>query len=363
MRSILNKLPKVPLQGGTDPKIHMENLLSFYGALRSRGCNPLVGFGTLLGLLREGHPISGDHDVDLLLEERDEGTLIRYIVEEQQKNKLSLARAERDLLTVVINDQRIDIYIFRPLWSGVLSCWSFYFMYDYEFSMPSIISEFQAPSSPELYLCDHYDDWRVPSIQHAKYQRTSMLASMQSSYWNYVYSESVTARTPSQFALFCIQEKLIKENDCIADVGRGNMRDSTYFAKNGAKVTAIDASRTPVPPPGVKFLSKLACEMNYNPYGVIYARWFLHAAPPAFADRFLMAASQTKPGTKLLLEFRTESPNDGHKRWPIKKEEAMRRLRVHSFDILHEEEGRGLSKVSEDDPLLARIIAQRSSTA
>jgi predicted NACHT family NTPase len=137
----------------------------------------------------------------------------------------------------------------------------------------------------------------------------------------------------------------------VVDAGAGNLRDSMYFLSRGLEVTAVDWTT------GLDVL-----DHDYSGADLAYARWLVHALDEAEEDRFLSLACRSK---WLALECR--SSNDkvppklaGHYRRLVDIVALRKKVEDNGMEIRHCRESRGWSVNGMDDPLLIRMIAERT---
>ena len=99
---------------------------------------------------------------------------------------------------------------------------------------------------------------------------------------------------------------------------------------------------------------------------MFYMRFFLHAISEDVQERLLAAIdAHARPGDYFAAEFRTDKDettshvHTKHYRRFQNAAEFSARLAGLRFDILHEEEGTGLSPYKGEDPVLYRVVARR----
>jgi hypothetical protein len=103
----------------------------------------------------------------------------------------------------------------------------------------------------------------------------------------------------------------------------------------------------------------------------VYLRFFLHSIDEDTEDALLDALTGTMPGFRIFAEFRTKQDealskvHGDHFRRYIDEQQFARKLeRRWGFKVEHLESGHGFSPYRDEDPHLARIIAQlRAGTA
>jgi len=154
------------------PQIFLEHLDIISMLFGIFGVRFYLGFGTLLGAVRDRDYIRGDADQDLIVLERDEDRLIEMLQYPYFSNSgLHLARCHgKWLISLTKDNQYTDIYIFRPDRDNYRCC--DYTIEKWRLDRPETINfkghEFLIPAQPESYLERIYGDWRTPAIAHAK---------------------------------------------------------------------------------------------------------------------------------------------------------------------------------------------------
>jgi len=193
---------------------------------------------------------------------------------------------------------------------------------------------------------------------------------MNEKYWKEFYKNKEIAE-PSDFAKFCATE-IYKENHDqpfevlkFLEIGAGDGRDTSLFAKDRFDIVAIEPNNNDLETDKIDHCKSTfeyfvaSGEAEEYPFDYIYARWFIHAVSEEIEDKLLDFAKDQK--ATLMLEFRViggEKPDDTHERRLIDLEKFTTKLLEKGFVIKHLEKEYGLSKVGDDDPLLARVIAE-----
>ena len=103
---------------------------------------------------------------------------------------------------------------------------------------------------------------------------------------------------------------------------------------------------------------------------VFYLRFFLHAISEAAQEKVLNAiAASARDGDYFAAEFRTDKDEKNtkvhqkhYRRFQSAETFRDSLVREHRFEVLHEEEGTGLSPYKEEDPVLYRVVAVRRGT-
>ncbi|MGI3131258.1 class I SAM-dependent methyltransferase [Halopseudomonas pachastrellae] len=198
-------------------------------------------------------------------------------------------------------------------------------------------------------------------------------------YWNSFYSRmGVTApRLPSQFAVFAAGD--FSGVDGVAEFGCGNGRDSEFFAANGFRVLAFDASSqaidlclTHTKSSQVDYLlrSVEGCAKELQTFAqgkqriAVYARFFLHAIDAEMESSFLgMLADALPSGALVYLEYRTREDETGEKKFGqhfrryIDHGVLIETLCAIGFSIAYQVQGRGFAKYRDEDAQVGRCVA------
>jgi len=151
-------------------EVHKRNLRDFKFLSDFFDIKLFLAFGTLLGAIREKDFIDGDSDVDVSLLESDEDKLCQAINSKIRKLQgFKLIRILPDLITLNRDGGNIDISIFRK--SRNYECLGRHKINMELVEHPLIVDfygqKFLAPNNTESYLAYLYDNWKVPSKQHA----------------------------------------------------------------------------------------------------------------------------------------------------------------------------------------------------
>ncbi len=159
---------EIPLYIGRkkiNKEIAEKNLLDFKKVMDYNKIPFFLAFGTLLGAIRENDFIDYDEDVDIIIldEYRDNFLSILF---EFQKIDLKVCRYERDLLSLIRDNEYIDIYFFKKKFGERRVC-NYISIPNYFLKKNVTISflntKFSIPQNPEKFLNYVYGkDWRIP---------------------------------------------------------------------------------------------------------------------------------------------------------------------------------------------------------
>ena len=202
-------------------------------------------------------------------------------------------------------------------------------------------------------------------------------------YWNNYYNSKDNNIFPSNFAYF-VSKKFIKKNTFLLDVGSGDGRDSFHHRKKAKQVLGVDLSNIVIKKNKLKakrlgfkniafknLSSNKLNKIKTKNINFIYARFFLHAINETSENIFLKYISKNfQNDTLIALEFRTikdvlmkkgkkiskyERITDHYRRF-IDPNNFLNKLEKLNFKILYKKLGINLSKSSNDNPHLCRII-------
>ena len=219
---------------------------------------------------------------------------------------------------------------------------------------------------------------------------------MTENYWDTFYAKKSLGLRPSTFAQWCTTEGGLLAHDAVLEIGCGNGRDSYFFAQQGLHVVGVDASQVAIRNnqeqadtstieapcvfvhaqlgPGASW-EQLTVQRTVKPTA-IYCRFVLHAVTQAEAKAILdFCAAFLKPQEKLYLEFRTtrdpmfqrgekvgehERMTDHYRRF-IEPEPFRHQMAQRGWQELYFLESDGLSPYKDDDPVLARLIYEKTA--
>lgn len=148
-------------------EISTKNLLDFKKIVDDADIKFGIIFGTLLGAVREKNFIEHDEDIDIYVLDEDR----QYFLEKLPKLidiGFKIARYEQDLLSIIRDDDYIDIYFFNKNNFGGRNCNSMTIKLKYfeSFDQVDFLGEtFYAPYKHMEFIKEIYgDDWMVPKV-------------------------------------------------------------------------------------------------------------------------------------------------------------------------------------------------------
>lgn len=203
----------------------------------------------------------------------------------------------------------------------------------------------------------------------------------QVAYWDTFYRSLSTGSLgrPSSFAKWCVRQLWREPRGVVIDAGCGTGRDSVLWALAGWRVIAIDTSAEALKIAAnapAAFDGRIEVRLGdfttmgelYAKAWLVYARWALHAIDAEGHARWLQSLRRLPAGAIVAIEARAidgrgehVEKRGGHYRRYLDPPRLVRELTGAGFELLKVRVGRGLSRMGEDDPLLVRIIAQRTS--
>ena len=208
-------------------------------------------------------------------------------------------------------------------------------------------------------------------------------------YWDNFYKSN---RNYSE-STFCIEiRQKFQQDTIIVDIGCGSGRDSFSFAANGFEVFGIDGSYE-----AIAANTERAKELNYNEEIifsevdlsdgialreifstvfarsevskkkiVLYLRFLLHAIDDQTQQVLLDTIAEYLPvGTSFVAEFRSAEDverskvYDDHYRRFVETDHLLAELTNRGFSIKEFYKGTGLSIYKDEDPFLARVLAEK----
>jgi hypothetical protein len=366
-------------------------------------------YGTLLGAVREGTYIGHDADFDAayVSSESDPDKVTDELVE------ISLALIEHGLNVKCL---RTHLHISDPAEPDLhIDLFFTYFDTHGELSFPFGVAgtgvvhrrdwqgvrqiawpggQGSIPVNAEQVVgCLYGTDWRQPKpgfhwdrdrVKAAPGRLTR--AQRQKVYWANFYAH--TSYT-SGSSFFEFVNSRPGTPDVVIDIGCGDGRDSCAFGAAGRRVIGVDQS-----PIGVQHATARAsglgiqervrfriCDVadtevletileeviaSGDTPVLFYLRFFLHSIPEDVQDGLLdVISALARPDDVVAAEFRTEKDETAshvhgeHYRRYQNGPAFGALLRDRHFELLHEEEGTGLSPYQGEDPVLYRVVARR----
>ena len=252
------------------------------------------------------------------------------------------------------------------------------------------------PVAAERMVAHLYgEDWRRSkpgfnwNLDRTDQAREAILTTAQrtKAYWANFYAHNANTSGSSFFEFVNARADTPRT---VIDIGCGDGRDSCAFATAGRSALGLDQS-----PIGIEHATARAAQLGVSDNcrflvcdvsdvaglrkaldeGVkvadeplmFYLRFFLHAIPEDVQDGLLAAIhAHARPGDYFAAEFRTDKDEDnrhvhpGHyRRFQSAAEFGARLSGDLGFEILHQEEGTGLSPYQDEDPVLYRVVARR----
>lgn len=191
--------------------------------------------------------------------------------------------------------------------------------------------------------------------------------------------------TPSQFCVCTLTE--IDPDTAIVELGSGNGRDSLYFASQGHITLAMDLSYEEIES-CEREAAKRHVNHSYFFQGdltkqndvttliyqarlksekvTFYSRFVIHTLDDEQEIDFLnILENNLAKGEMIYFEFRSSEDAEldklfgNHFRRYVDLETFHKRLKSRGFEILYSLIGQGMAKYKEEDPFVARIIAQK----
>lgn len=205
---------------------------------------------------------------------------------------------------------------------------------------------------------------------------------MDKNYWEKYYAEVDGVIQPSTFAQYAMTR--FPKGCAIVELGCGNGRDSLFFANNGFTVYALDQCASAIARLEGKStlltpkVSNVASPDIDLPEGrkAIYNRFLLHALDRAEANGMLEWVGKNLDSNDLFfcecrsvksdLYGKGDQREDDvfytgkHHRRFIRKEELIQELEQNGLEILELVEEAGIAVHRDDDPVVIRVIAQKT---
>lgn len=374
------------------------------------GVPGFLAFGALLGAVRDGHLIGHDNDVDVSYLARGSHP-VDVIVESFQVERMfqgegwstmRMSGADFKLIVPWRGGGTIGIDVFTAFYND-----------GWLYVMPTVRGRVppgdllplttvelegrpvSAPRNPEALLRATYGaGWRVPDPSF-KYRPDRGLQRRLSGWmrgerheirhWAEFYrgrSAAVVPEEPSAFARWTLAREGAPRR--ILELGCGTGRDALWFARSRCRVRAVDFVGTAAAAVDRRArtdgLPLRAARMNIADlrdsltYGaavahgfkpqVVYARFLLDAIRPAARGNVWRLARQAlrATGGRLYLEFRV-APTARYlagRHWRTFTDPAtvVRELEPYGFEIEHTEQAHGLAVLSDEDPLVGRVVGR-----
>ena len=208
-------------------------------------------------------------------------------------------------------------------------------------------------------------------------------------YWDQFYKD-FGRRTPSQFCVSVITD--LEAGASIVELGSGNGRDSFFFAEQGFRTVAMDASETAIQKCEEYALARrithpyflhgditkeddvanaVANGRSESASGCVtlYSRFVMHSLDDNQQTAFLAALGAcTGTGDVVYFEFRSqedaalEKHYGGHYRRYIDTDQFTSELAsVAGFETTYSLTGQGMARLKEEDPVVSRVIAAKSA--
>ena len=208
-------------------------------------------------------------------------------------------------------------------------------------------------------------------------------------YWDQFYKD-FGRRTPSQFCVSVITD--LEPEASIVELGSGNGRDSFFFAEQGFRTVAMDASETAIQ----------KCEEHAAARGIthsyflhgditkeddvagavanaraesasgcvtLYSRFVMHSLDDNQQTAFLATLGAcTETGDVIYFEFRSqedaalEKHYGGHYRRYVDTHNFTAELAsIAGFQTTYSLTGQGMARFKEEDPVVSRVIAAKGA--
>lgn len=377
------------------------------------GYDAFVIYGTLLGLVRENGFIGHDIDFDAAYVSRhrdgpsaaaelrdiaftliDAGFDVECRRTALHVHDPSDHRVRIDLFDLFFNESGELSFPFGIAGTGVISEASWRGVMDAELAGHPV----RAPVDAEMLVEHIYgSSWRTPiagfNWDRARTRRAkegwTPLSYSEEVYWANFYARNELAAGSTFFEAVSGRDDVPRT---VVDIGCGDGRDTFAFARKGFRAIGIDRSHVGIRHASEKAekggleakLSFMAVDVadisavrvaiaearkaaNDGPL-LYYLRFFLHSVTEEVQTGLMNAISDvSREGDFFAAEFRTEEDAEtpkvygGHyRRYQNGKAFGAALRETYGFAVLHEEEGRGLSPFKGEDPVLYRVIAQRS---
>lgn len=377
------------------------------------GLEAFLAFGCLLGAVRDGRMIGHDNDADVSYLSRH--THPFDVIRENR-------RAEETMVGLGWNTTRMSAGDFK-IWTRPgdgprvgIDVFAAFHVDGTFFMVPSVSGDLPpsallpvgevtlegrrvtAPARPEALLALTYGPgWRTPDPSfrfqpdRATVRRLNGWLRNNRKYlrhWSDFYRSRAVERvptTPSPFATWVSQR--LEPAQHVLDVGSGNARDAVHLARQGHRVTALDAV-----PFARRLTRRLAreehvrvrfAEVNFNdlfslltsgarlaalpkpPH--VYARFLLDALDGDSRLHFLRWAQMVqRRGGLTFLEFRTWRGTLRARAFPfhfralLDPDDVVAEIEARGGTVVHREEGTGRAPFEGEDPHICRLVVRWS---
>jgi SAM-dependent methyltransferase len=375
-----------------------------------------LGYGALLGHVREGRFVPHDDDVDLVLIAGEQPNPISASVEfARQLNVL----AEGLPLNFDTNGQaHVHFDCSREVSLDFFAAWIKDGRYFQNFTiagevsgasvLPSSSASFQGedvriPRSPDSVLAAIYGpSWRTPNPEFtwSRPPQTSALfrpihnydRQANKAYWNDRYRSGAAAaagpKPPSQFAAFVTD--FLEPSDRIVEFGSGDGRDTFFFARYGWEAVGCDYSEIAVARcrslcrdlPTLKFevcnveethsVKEFLARATGDRSGrlVFYSRFFLHAVAESGEEIMRTLIDEaSQPDDLVALEFRVTEDQARPKETPphfrryVNADSTLAAWKSLGWEPIYKRTGDGVAKYRDDDAVVCRIVVKKLASA
>ena len=155
-----------------------DNLITFKKTLDQNNVEFGIIFGTLLGAVRESNFIEHDEDVDVFILEENKDKFLSTLFELKEFG-FNVVRYDNQLLSIMKNDDYIDVYFFIKNSIGKRTCLEFSISSGYMESLVDINfldTTFKTVNN-YIYFLEYFygKDWRIPK-RHCPAKSNSLKA-------------------------------------------------------------------------------------------------------------------------------------------------------------------------------------------